>query len=65
MNNLIKLIIIFLVSFNLSANEKSSETKKIEIRSNVGPLTNLFKFFDEWIRYSYEAWVKAGKPEIL
>ena len=46
-------------------NEKSSETKKIEIRSNVGPLTNLFKFFDEWIRYSYEAWVKAGKPEIL
>ena len=46
-------------------NGNSSETKKIEIKPNVGPFKNLFKFFDEWIRYSYEAWVKAGKPEIL
>ena len=43
----------------------SSETKKIERRSYSNPLKRISKFFNEWIQHSYEAWVKAGRPEIL
>ena len=23
----------------------------------------IYKFFDEWTQYSYEAWVRAGRPD--
>ena len=43
----------------------SSETKQIEKRSYSDLLKPIGKFFNEWIQHSYEAWVKAGRPEIL
>ena len=34
--------------------------------STIDPATSILqrisRFMDEWIQYSYEAWVKAGRP---
>ena len=43
----------------------SAETIQVEKRSYSDLLKRIGKFFDEWIQHSYEAWVKAGRPEIL
>ena len=43
----------------------SSNSKKFEKRYYSNLLKRISKFFNEWIQYSYEAWVKAGRPEIL
>ena len=33
-----------------------------KFRPATSILQHFFKFMDEWIHFTYEAWVKAGRP---